>query len=81
VDWLVISIVLSVILTVILNIGLRAFPQAGERAARGLEQMASRGSERGDGDDGRARVYVPWKAMLLVSLGLTLALNLLIWIF
>jgi hypothetical protein len=74
VEWLAISIVLSVILTVVLNVALRAFPHAGERAARRLDEMVSRGQDR------ESRVFVPWKAMLLVSLGLTLALNLLIWI-
>jgi hypothetical protein len=75
VDWLVTSIVLSVVLTVVLNVALRAFPGAGDRAARRLEQAARR-----DRGDRRAQVWFPWKAMLVASLGLTVVLNLLLWL-
>jgi len=70
---LAVSIVLSIVLTVALNLVVRLFPDASDRAARRLEGLAS--PEAG----GRTRVYVPWKAMLIVSLLATLALNVLLW--
>ena len=67
-DWIVTSIVLSVVLTVVLNVALRAFPRTGDRATRS------------DRRDGRVTVWFPWKGMLLASLALTVALNLLLWL-
>jgi hypothetical protein len=75
VEWLLLSLILSVVLTVILNVGLRAFPNAGNRAARALEERAW-DEGRGARDDRRVRVYFPWKAMLVVSILLTVLLNL-----
>lgn len=74
--WLVVSLTLSVVLTVLLNVGLRAFPDAGRRAARVLDELTS---PRGDGepDHGRrVRVFVPWKAMIVASVVLTILVNL-----
>lgn len=68
---LALSIVASVVLTLALNLGLRAFPGAGERAARKVAQLAD---ERPGGG-----VFVPWKAMIIVSVVLTIGLNLLLW--
>jgi len=70
VQWLAASIVLSIVLTVALNVVLRLFPDASERAVRRVERF---------GSDGRTRVYVPWKAMIIVSLLATLVLNVLLW--
>lgn len=70
-NWLVVSIVASVVLTVVLNIGLRAFPGAGER----IDREVTRAAERRPGGG----VFVPWKAMIVVSLVLTIGLNLLLW--
>ena len=69
--WLALSIVLSVVLTIVLNVALRAFPRTGERIAQELAQPTD---ERPKGG-----VYVPWKAMVVVSLVLTIGLNLLLW--
>jgi hypothetical protein len=77
VEWLVASIVLSIVLTVLLNAVVRVFPDASDRAARRLERLAAPDGERGPG--GRTRVYVPWKAMIVVSLLATLALNIVLW--
>jgi hypothetical protein len=77
VSWLATSIVLSVVLTVIVNLGLRAFPDAGRRAAERLDEWALPADDDRP-EDRRARVVVPWKAMLIGSLVLTLALNLLL---
>lgn len=69
-SWLVPSIVLSVVLTVVANVALRAFPGAGDRIDREVTRVAE---ERPGGG-----VIVPWKAMVVTSLVLTLGLNLIL---
>ncbi len=71
-QWLAVSILLSVVLTVVLNVVLRAFPHAGEQIGH---TFAARAEERSGGG-----VYVPWKAMIVISLVLTVGLNLFLWI-
>ena len=78
-NWLAVSIVLSIVLTILLNVLLRAFPHTSERAARRLENLAAPDADGGTAS-GRTRVYVPWKAMIVVSLLATLVLNLWLWI-
>jgi hypothetical protein len=80
VEWLLISLVLSVILTVLLNVGLRAFPTAGERVARRLDELTSPRHGGAQAHGKRVRVFAPWKLMILVSLGLTIVLNVVLWI-
>ena len=75
-SWLAASLVLSIVLTIVLNVVIRLFPHTSSRAAQGLSDLAA----PRPGDDRRVRVYAPWKAMLVVSLLLTLALNLAIWL-
>jgi hypothetical protein len=81
-QWLVVSIVLSVVLTVVVNLVLWLFPGGGRRRADGLGHLAEdadrRSREHGGSD---VRVIVPWKAMLIGSIVLTVALNLvlLVW--
>jgi hypothetical protein len=77
VEWLAASLVLSVVLTIVLNVLIRMFPRTSERAAQGLTDFATRDVA----DSRRVRVFAPWKAMLAVSLLLTVALNLAIWLF
>jgi hypothetical protein len=72
VQWLAASIVLSIVLTVVLNVALRAFPRAGEQIGRTLTELEQKRPEGG--------VYVPWKAMIVVSVLLTIGVNLLWWI-
>ena len=80
--WIVVSLVLSVVLTVVLNVGLRAFPNAGRRAARRLDDLASPSPSVDDArrSERRVRVYVPWKAMIVGSIVLTVVLNLVLWL-
>jgi hypothetical protein len=75
-NWLVASLVLSIVLTVALNVVIRLFPNAPDRVARRLDEL-DRGQRGPDDDRPRVRVYFPWKWMLVASLLLTLALNLL----
>jgi hypothetical protein len=74
VQWLVISLGLSFVLTVVVNVVLRAFPDAGRRAARSLEATIWHATDPRQ-DDRRVRVVVPWKAMVVCSLVLTIVLN------
>ena len=78
--WLVISVGLSVILTVLLNVALRAFPDAGHRLVRSLTTFASPGADDARSNDRRVRVFMPWKAMILGSLILTIVVNVVLWI-
>lgn len=80
VRWLVLSLVLSVVLTVVLNVALRAFPGAGDRAARGLARLASPPDDDPRADRRRVRVIVPWRAMIVASIVLTILVNVLIWL-
>ena len=79
-EWLLISLGLSVVLTVLLNVGLRAFPNAGDRLGRRLDELATPSPDRSPRDGQRVRVFAPWKAMILVSLVLTIVVNLVLWI-
>jgi hypothetical protein len=80
VQWLVISVGLSVILTVLLNVGLRAFPEAAHRLARTLTAFTSPGTDPARRNDRHVRVVMPWKAMVLGSLILTIVVNVVLWI-
>jgi hypothetical protein len=76
VEWLVPSLIVSAVLTVALNVFLRAFPDASERAARRIAELAEPKDHDREGE--RVRVVVPWKAMLVGSLLLTVVVNVLL---
>jgi hypothetical protein len=80
VRWLILSVALSVVLTVLLNLGLRVFPEAGNRVARTLAELTAPNADNGPANDRRGRVFVPWKAMILGSVILTIVVNLVLWI-
>ena len=80
VTWLVVSIALSVVLTVVVNVGLRAFPDASRRAARRVTTLTAPTGRRAPTSDRRVKVWMPWKAMILGSVILTIMLNLVLWI-
>jgi hypothetical protein len=77
VQWLVVSLVLSVVLTVVLNVARRAFPGAGDAIGRRLSDLGAPPPDA-PSRDRRVHVVVPWKAMLLGSLILTVVLNVLL---
>jgi hypothetical protein len=54
----------------------RAFPDAGRRVARGLAELTSPDYDGGHERDRRLRVFVPWKAMIVGSVILTIVVNL-----
>jgi hypothetical protein len=83
-SWLAFSLVASVILTIVLNVALRLFPGAGHRLAEGFDRVAEGNRDERNSDDGsrqRVRVFFPWKAMLIGSLLLTVAINVALIIF
>lgn len=80
-SWLVTSIVLSLVLTVFLNVGLRLF--RGNNRHRGASPATEVGWLTADErrpSDRRVRVWVPWKAMVVGSVILTIVVNFLLWI-
>jgi type VI protein secretion system component VasF len=80
VQWLAVSLVLSVVLTVVLNVALRLLPRASERAATQPPAVARPGVRKEASDRSTVRVHVPWRAMLLGSLLLTVVLNVMLWL-
>ncbi len=71
------SIIASVVLTVVLNILPLLFPNAAAKAQRKLEDNAKRAIEQHeDGDRPRVKVFFPWKVMIIISLVLTVLVNL-----
>lgn len=75
-QWLVASLLLSVVLTVVLNVVLRLLPRAGDAVGRRLTDLTAPRPD--EPDDGRLRVWFPWKAMLVGSVVLTVLVNVLL---
>ncbi len=86
--FLVQSLIASVILTLLLNLLPRLFPQATDRAEQRIhEQVRQTFEERNNnapenqiGEPQKrggmqVKVFFPWKAMLAISLGLTVLVN------
>ncbi|MET1002317.1 MAG: hypothetical protein ABWZ15_10950, partial [Acidimicrobiia bacterium] len=63
-----------------LNVWLRAFPEASDRLARRLDELTAQDADDPDGPDHRVRVVIPWKAMIVGSIILTIVINLVLWI-
>ena len=76
-DFILYSIIASVVLTLALNIIPRLFPNASRRTMdRVQEKMEEQARKVEDGERPRVQVFFPWKAMLLISIVLTVFLNL-----
>ncbi len=78
-QWLLISIALSVVLTVLVNVGLRAFPDASRRVARRVTKPTAPTADETRTSARRVHVWVPWKAMILGTVILTIVVNLVLW--
>lgn len=75
-DFLLISLIGSIILTIAVNLLPALFPNAAAKAERKIiEKMQDTQSDRLDPNTPKVRVFFPWKAMLLISLILTIAVN------
>ena len=85
-NFLIRSLVLSAILTILLNVFLawRARRLADDRFDRSAPRLDEPQPTVEENHElvGRPRVQVlvPWKAMLIASIGLTVALNLIAWL-
>ena len=78
VNWLVWSILASVVLTIVANVVIRLWPGA-DRGARRLEDWVA-GDAAGDAPRQGFRVVVPLTAMVLISVVLTVVINLVLWL-
>jgi len=76
-SFLLTSLIGSVVLTLALNLLPALFPKAAEKAERKiLESVQKTHENRVDPNTPKVRVFFPWKAMVLISVGLTVAVNL-----
>jgi len=76
-SFLLTSLIASVILTLALNLLPALFPKAAEKAERKiLDSVQKTHENRVDPNTPKVRVFFPWKAMLLISVVLTVAVNL-----
>ncbi len=79
VNWVVWSIVASVVLTIVANVVIRCWPGA-DRGARRLEDWVA-GDETGTAPRREGfGVVVPLTAMVLISVVLTVVINLVLWL-
>ncbi|MBY6212193.1 DUF2905 domain-containing protein [Microbulbifer agarilyticus] len=75
-EFILYSLVASVVLTLLVNLIPLAFPDAANRAQKKIEENARRAIEQHeDPERPRVKVFFPWKAMILVSILLTILVN------
>ena len=75
-EWLVASLVASLVLTVLVNVAIRLWPGAAGRGFERISDWAERQQpSEAESGPGQGRVIVPWKAMLIASVVLTVVLN------
>ena len=76
-NFLQTSLIASVVLTLALNLLPALFPNAAAKAERKIvEAMQDSHQNRVDPNTPKVRVFFPWKAMLIISLVLTVGVNL-----
>jgi len=84
-NFLIISIIGSIVLTVAVNLLPALFPNAAAKAERKIlesvqkthdESVQKTHDDRANPNTPKVRVFFPWKAMLLISVVLTVAVNL-----
>jgi len=80
-DFLVQSLIASIVLTVLINLLPRLFPKQTRNAERKLHEKIEEAFKEDDerreqGNKPRVKVFFPWKAMLIVSIVLTVLVNL-----
>ena len=75
--FIITSLIASVVLTIAINLLPALFPEAAEKAERKiLEGVQKTHDDRLDPNTPKVRIFFPWKAMLLISIVLTVAVNL-----
>jgi len=76
-DFLIHSIIASIVLTLLINIVPRFFPKTTRKVERSIhEKLEQTLDEQERGEGPRVKVFFPWKAMLVISLALTVVVNL-----
>ena len=76
-NFLLTSFIAFVLLTLALNLLPALFPNAAAKAERKIvEAMQDSHQNRVDPNTPKVRVFFPWKAMLIISLVLTVGVNL-----
>jgi len=77
IKFILISIIGSILLTLLLNFLPLIFPNTAACTQKKLEDHARQSiAQHEDPDQPRVKIFFPWKFMLIVSIGLTLAINL-----
>jgi hypothetical protein len=76
-NFLITSIVGSILLTLLLNLLPLLFPNQAAGLQRRMEEHARRSIEQHeDQNQPRVKVFFPWKAMIVISVLLTVLVNL-----
>lgn len=76
-NFLLTSLIASIVLTLTLNLLPALFPKAAAKAERKIvETLQETHKNRVDPNTPKVRVFFPWKAMLVISLVLTVGVNL-----
>lgn len=77
-DFIIQSLIASVVLTVLINVVPRLFPDATRKIERQIHEKIEQGiADQEDGKRPKVKVFFPWKTMLVVSLVLTVLVNVL----
>jgi hypothetical protein len=75
------SVIASIVLTIGINVVLRVFPDTGRRLRDGAARLSERSADEAlPVSRSNARVIVPWKAMLIASVVLTVAINVVLFV-
>ena len=75
-DFLITSVIASLVLTLALNLLPVLFPNTAAKAERKIaEKMLETHNDSLDPNSPKVRVFFPWKAMLIISIILTIAVN------
>ena len=76
-DFLITSLIASVVLTLVLNLGPMLFPKSSRKLEKRVHDKLNENLVKDEsGKRPRVRVFFPWKAMLTISLILTVLVNL-----
>jgi len=76
-DFLITSLIASVVLTLILNLAPALFPKSSQKIEKKVHDKLNESlADQEAGNSPRVRVFFPWKAMLLISVVLTVLVNL-----
>ena len=75
-DFFLTSLIASIVLTLVLNLLPMLFPNVAAKAERKIvEKMQETHKDRIDPNTSNVRVFFPWKVMLVISILLTIAVN------